>query len=283
MMKFYGKAEETGQMILRAFQSGSVPSALAPLFIQSSQERYCACWSWLNQLLVALHGYSDARTYKGWQDVQRQVRKGEKAFNIFEPVRVTVQDETTNEERVIVIGYKTGPRFGLEQTDGEPLPGTEQIQQFIDSLPLLAVAQAWGIRVSTYSGKEGKAHGYFRTRGNEAEAIALGVENLSTWAHELVHAADHRLGNLTEKGQHWRSETVAELGGCILLHMLGRPTEADSGGAWNYIQHYAQANDLDPLNACVEVLNRTCQAVSLIMQTDGETSGTVNETVSNLV
>lgn len=269
-MKYYGKAEETGQTILQAFKEGRVPMALAPLFLKTNQDRYCACWSWLNQLLVALHGYSDARTYKGWQEVKRQVRKGEKAFNIFEPVRVTVQDEASGEERLIVIGYKSGPRFGLEQTDGEPLPGAEHIQHFLDSLPLLAVAQAWGIRVTTYNGKEGTAHGYFRTVGEQAEAIALGVENLSTWAHELVHAADHRLGNLTEKGQHWRSETVAELGGCILLHMLGRPTEADSGGAWEYIQRYAQTNDIDPLAACVTVLDRTCQAVSLIMQSAGE-------------
>ncbi|MFZ1756521.1 MAG: hypothetical protein WBO46_05760 [Caldilineaceae bacterium] len=270
-MKFYGKAEETGQTILQAFQSGRVPAALAPLFITGNQDRYCACWSWLNQLLVALHGYSDARTYNGWQEVKRQVRKGEKAFSILEPVRTTIRDEATGEERVIVIGYKAGARFGIEQTDGEPIKDAGESQPFVDSLPLLEVAQMWGIRVSTYNGREGSAHGYFRTRGNEAEAIALGVENLSTWAHELVHAADHRLGNLTEQGQHWRSETVAELGGCILLHMLGRPTEADSGGAWEYIQHYAQANDIDPLNACVEVLNRTCLAVSLIMQTTNDT------------
>jgi len=273
-MKYYGKAEETGQTILQAFQEGKVPMALAPLFLMGNQNRYCACWSWLNQLLVALHGYSDARTYKGWQEVDRQVRKGEKAFPIFEPVRTTVRDEATGEDRTIVVGYKAGARFGVEQTDGEPLPGSEHIQAFIDSLPLIAVAQAWGIRISTHNGKEGKAHGYFRTVGEEAEAIALGVENLSTWAHELVHAADHRLGTLTEKGQHWRSETVAELGGCILLHMLGRPIEADSGGAWDYIQRYAQANDIDPLAACVEVLNRTCLAVTLIMQTAQSATGT---------
>jgi len=269
-MKYYGKAEETGQTILQAFKEGKVPMALAPIFLTGNQERYCACWSWLNQLLVALHGYSDARSYKGWQEVNRQVRKGEKAFCIFEPVRTTIRDEASGEERTIVIGYKSGARFGIEQTDGDPLPGDENSQRFVDSLPLLEVATNWGIRVNTYNGREGAAHGYFRTVGEQAEAIALGVANLSTWAHELVHAADHRLGNLTEKGQHWRSETVAELGGCILLHMLGRPTEADSGGAWAYVQRYAQNADIDPLAACVEVLNRTCQAVSLIMQSATE-------------
>lgn len=148
-MKFYGKAEETGQTILKAFQEGKVPAALAPLFFTGNQQRYCACWSWLNQLLVALHGYSDARTYNGWQEVKRQVRKGEKAFSIFEPVRTTITDEATGEERTIVVGYKAGARFGIEQTDGEPIQPAGVSQRFIDSLPLMGVAQAWGIRVST--------------------------------------------------------------------------------------------------------------------------------------
>jgi hypothetical protein len=212
--------------------------------------------------LVALHGYNDARTYKGWQSVERQVRKGEKAFHILEPVTCRVADgEESEEVRVRLLGYKNGARFGVELTEGEPTESAGESQHFVDSLPLIAVAKSWNIRVSTYNGKQGAAHGYFRTVGDEAKAIALGVENLSTWAHELVHAADHRLGHLTETGQHWRSETVAELGGCILLHMLGRPTEADSGGAWEYIQRYAQTNDLDPLSACVKALDRTCQAV----------------------
>lgn len=264
-MKFYGKAEQTAQSILTAFEQGRVPAALAPIFITHNQERYCARWSWLNQLLVALHGYSDARTYKGWQQAGRQVRKGEKAFYILEPVKVKIQEEESDEERIAVVGFRAGARFGLEQTDGDPLPAPEEQKHFIDALPLIEVARQWGIQVGTYNGQPDKAHGVFRIHNNGDQAIALGVENLSTWTHELVHAADHRLGHLTEKGQHWRSETVAELGGCILLHLLGKPTEADPGGAWAYIQAYAQDEEIEPLTACVRVLERTCQAVSLIL------------------
>jgi hypothetical protein len=42
------------------------------------------------------------------------------------------------------------------------------------------------------------------------------------------------LGNLKEKGQHWRSETVAELGGAILLECLGYSSESDRGGCFDY-------------------------------------------------
>jgi hypothetical protein len=266
-MKFYGKAEETGQLLLKAFEEGRVPAALAPIFIKHNLDRHCGKWSWLNQLMVALHGYSDARSYKGWQQAGRQVRKGERAFHILEPIRVVRVNERTGEEYTVLLGFKSGARFGIEQTDGDPLPDGSEQQQFVASLPLQQVAQAWGIEVATYNGIEGKSKGVFQIYNSGREVIALGVENLSTWCHELVHAADHRLGNLTEKGQHWASETVAELGGCILLHMLGKPEEADSGGCWQYIEKYAEANDVEPLTACVKMLDRTCQAVSLILDT----------------
>jgi hypothetical protein len=90
------------------------------------------------------------------------------------------------------------------------------------------------------------------------------VKNLSTWAHELIHAADHRNGKLTELGQHWRSETVAELGGAVLLRVLGHDHDADFGRCWQYIENYASRQKMDVLKACNVVLERTCEAVALV-------------------
>lgn len=95
----------------------------------------------------------------------------------------------------------------------------------------------------------------------------LGVENLSTWAHELIHAADDRLGHLEEKGQHWASETVAELGGAILLECLGHSVESDRGGCFQYIKSYAERNGKDVLGACMKVFKCTCEAVSFVLET----------------
>jgi len=69
------------------------------------------------------------------------------------------------------------------------------------------------------------------------------VENLATWAHELIHAADDRLGNMIETGQHFRSEIVAEMGGAVLLYAMGYKKDAD-----------------------LDVIERTCQAVALILE-----------------
>jgi hypothetical protein len=86
------------------------------------------------------------------------------------------------------------------------------------------------------------------------------VENLSTWSHELIHAADDRLGHLEEKGQHWASETVAEPGAAILLERLGYSVESDRGGCFQYIKSYAEKEGKDVLGACLRVFKRTCES-----------------------
>ena len=97
--------------------------------------------------------------------------------------------------------------------------------------------------MDAYNGLEGKPHGkYIRN-----EAIALGVKNYSTWAHELIHAADDRLGNLKETGQHWRSETVAELGGAILLEATGHECDSNLGGCFEYVRAYALDAGIEPV------------------------------------
>jgi hypothetical protein len=96
--------------------------------------------------------------------------------------------------------------------------------------------------------------------------IAVGVKNVSTWAHELCHAADDRRGTLNrhKRGQDPDNEVVAELGGAILLTCLGQPVEADLGGAWSYVVNYQGKH---AISACQKLLKRTCEAVALILET----------------
>ena len=144
--------------------------------------------------------------------------------------------------------------------------GYNKYEYSIESLPLMEVARQWGLSVETFEGEGSGRLGCYRP----GKGIALGVKNLSTWAHEMVHAADDRSGGLTEWGQHWRSETVAELGGAVLLHVLGFRHEADLGGCWAYIRHYAKQQKVDVLEVCGRVLDRTCRAVALLLDTAAE-------------
>lgn len=265
-MKFYAKAEAAAKQILDAFQAGNLPKALAPIFVNRKDGTPCRSWSWSNQLLVALHGHSDARGYRQWQEVGRHVTKGEKAFAILVPI-VRKKDRTDPDtgatvEATYIAGFTSAAVFGYRQTEGEELPPADpEVARWIDSLPLIDVARGWGLTVDAYNGRPGAALGRYR----HGQAIALGVENLATWAHELTHAADDRLGNLQEHGQHWRSETVAELGGAILLEILGHPADADRGGCWEYVNAYAKDAGIDAVTACNRVLKRTCDAVALIL------------------
>jgi hypothetical protein len=264
-MGFYGQAEAAAQKVLRAFEdTNSLPKPLAQMFIQRKESPHCRSWSWGNQLLVILHGYTDARGFRQWEQVGRKVKKGEKAIYILGPVTKTWRDEGTGAEKSIIVGFKGLPVFGYEQTEGQPLPASDpDIEKWVNSLPLLDVAKRWGLAVGTF---DGEGFG-FLGRYRYGEAIELGVKNLSTWCHELVHAADDRNGLLKEKGQHWRSETVAELGGAVLLEILGFRREADLGGCFGYIQTYAQKETIGVTEACMKVLDRTCAAVGLILDT----------------
>ena len=267
------RVESCTRQIVERFERGSLPQALAPVFIRRKADVPCRKWSWRNQLLTALAGFDDARTYLDWQALGRQVKAGEHAFYILEPCRYTVKetDTDTGEEREVSIlrGFRAGARFGYEQTDGKPLPEREAEARFIDGLPVVSVARAWGLRIGTYNGVDGRAKGWFRHDGERGLAIALGVENLSTWAHELVHAADLRNGKLVTKAerQELSNEVVAQLGGATLLRCLGYDSQADLGGCFEYVKHYCDRNDCKVDRVCLEVLDRVCEAVALILDT----------------
>lgn len=269
-MLLQGKAEEAANDVVKAFQEPNrLPVPLAQVFIHRKDNVPCRSWSWRNQLIVALRGHTDARGFRQWLHVSRSVMKGEKAFHILSPCIKTVVDKETGKEQKSIFGFRGTPVFGYNQTQGDPLPSTDTVlNKWLKDLPLRSVADVWGLSVEAYNGKGATALGKFShdLKGN-GKAIALGVKNLSTWAHELVHAADNLNGNLKELGQHWRSETVAELGGAVLLKILGKEHEADLGGCWEYIQGYAIKAKIDVLKACNLVLERTCEAVALILDT----------------
>ena len=53
----------------------------------------------------------------------------------------------------------------------------------------------------------------------------------------------------------------------MLLEILGFKHEADLGGCFGYIQTYAQKEEIGVTEACMRVLDRTCAAVGLILDT----------------
>src|SRR5215813_5207722 len=145
-MGFYGQAEAAAQKIVRLFEdTNSLPAPLAQVFIRRKGHPHCRKWSWGNQLLVVLHGFTDARGFRQWEQVGRKVKKGERAFYILGPVSKKLVDEDTGEERTIIVGFREIPVFGLEQTEGRPVADNDpDTERWVESLPLLDVAKRWG-------------------------------------------------------------------------------------------------------------------------------------------
>jgi antirestriction protein ArdC len=263
----YSKAEKVQAIagdILSAFETGALPVALAQVLIKRNIEVPSKHWTWTNRTIGILRGHVYAAGFRQWQELGRHVKQGERAFYILAPKTQKVEGEDlgTGEcvERSLVVGYQPIAVFGYLQTEGTPLPGMEGESDFIEALPLVAVARDWGLSVGTYSIADNpKALGYFVP----GLGIGLGTENLSTWTHELVHAADHRLGTYTE-GE-IASEVVAEFGGAILLACLGYKEASDPGGAYHYIEGYCKKHKRKVLSVCTELLERTCRCVAYLL------------------
>lgn len=277
MSSFQGRAEECAEAIIKSFAEGTAPAALARAFLLRGRAVPQDKWSWGNQLLAMIQGAGDARGFRQWLDVGRVVRKGEKGFPILAPIARKSKgrdDEGREVERVYVAGFRHAIVFDREQTDRlEGQQGTKAAReldlvieaekhaaQHIDSLPLIDLARAWGLNVTAFAGEATPVAGFFAPG-----RIALGVAGLSTWAHELMHAAEHRMGRLTEAGQDTAQEIVAQLGASVLLTLLGHGDAADTGYTWQYVQAYAKHAEIEPVTACLRLLKRTCEAVAYIL------------------
>lgn len=258
------KIQEIGSDLIKAFETGNLPAALAQIFIHRKVEVPSKHWTWTNRTIGILRGHVYAAGFRQWEKLGRHVIKGQRCFYILAPkmAKAACKDSETGEERIqpFVVGYRSIPVFGYLQTQGKPLPGAEDESTFVEALPLVAVARSWGLSVGTYSIRDKPdALGFFAP----GVGIAVGTENLSTWAHELIHAADHRLR--TDTTTALEREVVAEFGSAILLECLGYHDESDRGGAYRYIEAQCKKEKRNVLSMCSELLDRTCRCVEFLL------------------
>jgi hypothetical protein len=79
------RANSELEKVVQLFSSKQLPEFCAKALI-AAPGKPSSNWSMGNQLLMLLAGTSDARGYKQWQEVGRQVRLHSKAFYILGPV-----------------------------------------------------------------------------------------------------------------------------------------------------------------------------------------------------
>ena len=195
----------------------------------------CMKWGPTNRFLVALHGTSDARGFRQWQESNRSVKKGAKALHILVPRFRKIEDKETEEVRQQLIGFVSAPVFAVEATEGDPLP--ETVPTTVPRLQV--VADALDIPINYAGAPSERIYGVY-CAGKDSGRITLYTHDVATFYHELVHALHHRTGKLRlpkDANAKRDNEIVAEIGAAVLVNIF----EGEEVGrqAIGYIKGYA--------------------------------------------
>ncbi len=249
------KPKDTLNKIINLFKEGDLPAAMS-MAIFPLPNVPLSKWSFLNRTLCFMQGTCDARGFSQWKDSGRYIKKHSKAIHILAPNmrKIKVEDETTGEEtsQSILKGFRLIPVFKAEDTDGTPLT-YENIS--LPDLPLLEVANAWGINVKAIPGSF-KYYGYFSPSKKE---IALATPEEKVFFHELAHAAHYRIESFSKNEPVWKKEIIAELCASALEYMTGR-LAPNIGESFSYIERYAKKTKKSTVDSCIGLLS-TCEKV----------------------
>ncbi|HKQ04150.1 MAG TPA: ArdC-like ssDNA-binding domain-containing protein [Blastocatellia bacterium] len=128
-------------------------------------------------------------TYPGWQKLNRQVKKGEKAIWLCMPLTRKMKDEKSNDEQLVITTFVWKPLwFVLSQTNGEPI-----------AMPMMAewskdrTLAALGIEEIPFTTTDGNVQGYAQKRQVAISPVAAMPHK--TLFHELAHV---ELGHTAE-------------------------------------------------------------------------------------
>ena len=201
--------------ILTKFETGDIPEAVA-VSTFPMDDLPSSRWSFLNRLIMHLSGTMDARGFRQWQQVGRNVKGRAKAFYIVVPKKSWRENENGDKEQ-IVEGFMAKPVFRYEDTAGKPL---ENKTLKLPDLPLIDRAKEWGISVKAIPGNF-IYYGYFNQTNSE---IALATKEESVFFHELAHTAHSKVRNTNEKTL-WIKEIVAELSAAALCRIVGKTSK----------------------------------------------------------
>lgn len=218
-----------------------------------------------NNCMLILRQCPDASyvaSFKKWNDeLDRHIKKGEKAIKILAPIpkkyiKETVNQETgeVTEEEINYLTFKAVPVFDVSQTDGAPLPEivhilSDEVEDF--SKVLNQIASVSPVPVSFEDIKTG-ANGYYHLVDKRI-ALKAGnpeAQTIKTLIHEISHAilADHQ-----EKIASPIREVEAESTAYIVCKYFGLDTAEYS---FPYIVGWSDS-ELEAVEQSLEIIKNT--------------------------
>jgi len=203
-------------------------------------------YSLLNSLLIMLQGGTVCNSYKRWQTIGRQVKKGEKArIQIIRPAGHVSKDDDTGEERFQFDGrFYPAKVFDYTQTDGEPLEfGHNSAPVALDYPTIRAkIEKALSVPVTEEPTTQGRGH----TDGNSITISALSndADKIKTLLHEAAHVIMHK--DEIKEGDRARQEVEAEATAYLVMSALGIDYElaSDYVAAWAETNHKADVKKI---------------------------------------
>lgn len=232
-------------------------------------ERYLAVmgrfhrYSFHNCLLIAMQRPAATLVagYGRWQDLGRQVRKGERGIMILAPCLRRVEEAEGEEQPAgrRVTGFRVAYVFDVDQTDGETLPGIGQVDgdparagaavdQLLDHAAGLGIAVTFGPVPGRPAARGGSAGGRVWVTTDLTSA-----ETLRVLAHELAHEALHHDGET-------RPARVRETEADAVAHVVCAAVGLEVGAACSdYIQMWQ--GDVATLAASLERVRRVSRAL----------------------
>lgn len=171
--------------------------------------------------------------YKKWADVNRYVKKGEKALRIIAPIQKKIgEDEEGNPE--YITWFKSVPVFDVSQTDGEPL--VKYFAKFTgNEFTIEEIVSRCNVKVNFIEGEIRRGY----TDGKEIYVSSeIPVERqICTFFHELAH---HNL-HYDNKGRELERETKeleAEAVSFLVSNFLGIQDKSSPAYILDWTKNY---------------------------------------------
>lgn len=222
-------------------------------------------YSFLNTLAILVQRPDATRVagYRRWQQLGRQVRRGERGIRILAPVTARQQSTTpdtapestpdTEEPCLVLRGFRVTRVFDVSQTDGEPLPEPpvhvltgDAPDGLTDNLRRLIEREGFAYHLGELDGHPG-AYGLtdYAARTVTIRTGLAAAQRAKTTAHELAHVLLHHPADDLARE---RREVEAESAAYIVCAAYGLPTGDYSLG---YVATWS-SGDLDVVRATGE-------------------------------
>jgi antirestriction protein ArdC len=225
-------------------------------------------YSFLNQIRMLMQNVAEpVATYKVWQELGRQVRKGSKAKVVLAPVLVSrdAKDDNGNAviggdgkpgKRQILVGFRDSRSvFGYSDTDGDELPPVELPGWDTDT-----ALGALGIDRVTFDMVNGNVQGFSfeDDKGRHLAVSPTAAYPAKTLFHELAHLV---LGHCTGNDETHRG--VAEFEAEATAYLVAKELELiewDPAESRAYIQRWLHGTE-----AAEDHITRVFAAVNKIL------------------